>query len=73
MIYEGIFGPHEGFQTLKKEPSDFPGNMHVSCAPFRVGLIIHCALNSQGLIIITTVIRKYFAREIFRTLNFRIK
>ena len=25
MIYEGIFGPHEGFQTLKKEPSDFPG------------------------------------------------
>ena len=25
MIYEGILGPHEGFQTLQKEPSDFPG------------------------------------------------
>ena len=25
MIYEGIFGPHEGFQTPQKEPSDFPG------------------------------------------------
>ena len=24
MIYEGILGPHEGFQTLQKEPSDFP-------------------------------------------------
>ena len=24
MIYQGIFGPHKGFQTLKfKEPSDF--------------------------------------------------
>ena len=25
MIYEGILGPHEGFKTLQKEPSDFPG------------------------------------------------
>ena len=30
MISEGIFGPHEGFQTLKKEPSDFPALLWVS-------------------------------------------
>ena len=27
MIYEGILGPYEGFQTLQKEPSDFPANI----------------------------------------------
>ena len=35
MIYEGILGPHEGFQTLQKEPSDFPaGNLGVTYLPF---------------------------------------
>ena len=36
MIYEGILGPHEGFQTLQKEPSDFLGYIPVSdgrCLP----------------------------------------